>query len=143
MNKRVSIPLRLHDLIWTDDQFYREVETNKKMSISKFPRCDQWCNDEGLHLAFALAGYGPEDISVKVKNNSIRISNVNKIEDSNNIQQGIIVRGIARRNFNVGFVVADDFNLNRSKAFIKNGLLEILIPRKLESEEIDIEVRSE
>ena len=62
---RISVPGRIFDLLWTDDEFYREVGGNKKVtSAGKFPRCDQWCDDDGFHMAFALAGYSPVDVSV-------------------------------------------------------------------------------
>ena len=40
---RMSVPGKVWDLLWRDDEFYREVCSNKKVSSSgKFPRCDQW-----------------------------------------------------------------------------------------------------
>lgn len=161
MNKelisRVSVPSRLVDLLWTDDEFFREVSGNKKVNgQSKFPRCDQWCDEEGFHMAFALAGYSPRDISIEVCNGNVSISGVGQkvaeetvLEELTNgeptsdnedleyptptpqliVQRGVIVRGIARRSFRVKYLINPAFNPERTTAFMKNGLLEIVMPR--------------
>ena len=160
MNKelisRVSVPSRLVDLLWTDDEFFREVSGNKKANLqNKFPRCDQWCDEDGFHMAFALAGYSPRDISVEVCNGNVSISGVGqKVAEDKNldeataehshdeeeleysaptpqliVQRGVIVRGIARRSFRVRYLINPAFNPDAATAFMKNGLLEIVMPR--------------
>ena len=159
---KVSVPGRVIDLLWTDEEYFREVSSSKKVSSSgKFPRCDQWCDEAGLHMAFALAGYSPGDIRVYSYMNQISItgnapgSHTNNREHTGSIegdnypakepkkivQQGMIVRGIARRNFKVKFYINSEFNANNSVAKMRNGLLEIIIPRgeSLKSINIDIE----
>ncbi len=160
MLSRVSVPGRIFDLLWSDDEFYREVTGNKKVSSSgKFPRCDQWCDEEGFHMAFALAGYSASDVTVKVEGNVISLTGLgNKLdnkayqdraEDSDDypiktpnpgVQQGMIVRGIARRNFKAKYLIHPGFDLVKSCANMKDGLLEIFIPRSeaVESTEINI-----
>ena len=149
---RVSVPGRILDLLWSDDEFFRDISSHKKISSAgKFPRCDQWCDETGFHMAFALAGYSPGDVDVSVKNNELHInglgskvnpsteaSSVNeKTEDEYpaklpnlGVQQGMIVRGIARRNFKTKYFINPTFDLLKVSASMKNGLLEILIPRK-------------
>mgnify|MGYP001166181052 CR=1 FL=1 len=166
---RVSVPGRIFDLLWTDDEFYREVSSSKKISSSgKFPRCDQWCDSEGFYMAFALAGYSAEDLSVDVEGNVLSISGTGpggSGSDSNSftsqsqgderkasddyppkmanpaVQQGMIVRGIARRKFRTNYFVHPNFNLSASEASIKNGLLEIFVPRGTVSGPIAISVK--
>ena len=140
---RVAIPLKMHELIWSDDSFYREIENNKKFTHYKFPRFDQWCDEKGFYLAFALAGYSPEDILIEEVNNTVRISNVNKVDNKNAIQQGMIIRGIAKRNFNVGFVIDPCFDTSSAVSKMRNGLLEIFIPAKESVESKIISIRSE
>jgi len=159
---RVSIPGRVLDLLWSDDEFFRDVISNKKTSSAgKFPRCDQWCDEEGFHMAFALAGYSPEDVTVCVKNNELFISGMgNKVdvceENSSDaddeypikvpkpgVQQGIIVRGIARRNFKTKYFINTSFNLSEASSTMKNGLLEILVPRKEEEKLKTIDIIEE
>ncbi len=151
---RVSVPGRAFDLLWTDDEFYREVVGSKKVSSSgKFPRCDQWCDDSGFHMAFALAGYASSDVDVSVQGNMLCISgkgtNRDGSEDrhssydsstadsddypakspSPNVQQGIILRGIARRSFKVKYFIHPSFDIANTGASMRDGLLEIYIPR--------------
>jgi HSP20 family molecular chaperone IbpA len=147
---RVSIPGRVLDLLWKDDEFFRDIVSHKKASSAgKFPRCDQWCDDDGFHMAFALAGYSPEDVSISVKGGELFLSGVgSKVSLSDDhspngdedeypakvpkigVQQGIIVRGIARRNFKTKYFINSSFDLRKAKASMKNGLLEILMPKK-------------
>jgi len=146
---RVSIPGRMYDLIWNDEEFFRDLSQNKKASTTnKFPRYDQWCDEEGLHMAFALAGYSASDIKVSVKDNEITVSSFSEkqeieheVETDDNsefterkalpaVSYGVIVRGIARRNFKTKFVLHQMFDTNMSKASMKNGLLEIIVPKR-------------
>ena len=152
---RVSISGRIIDLLWMDDEFYREVSSLKKASSSnKFPRTDQWCDTEGFHMAFALAGYSVDDIRIDFAGNQMIISgngskmngeaseplvvgdeSIKNIDDeypqrgkNKQIQQGIIVRGIARRSFRSKYYISPNFDLNLAYATMKDGLLEVVIP---------------
>lgn len=158
---RVSLPGRIFDLLWTDDEFYRELSGNKKVSSSgKFPRCDQWCDQDGFHMAFALAGYSPSDVSVSMVGNMLSIDGrgiKNERDEvyagtidaddypvkspSLGVQQGMIVRGIARRTFKTKYFINPSFNLSEAQAFMKDGLLEIFIPRGEELKSTHIEIK--
>lgn len=162
---RVSVPSKIIELLWTDDEFFREVSSNKKVSgQNKFPRCDQWCDEGGFHMAFALTGYSPENLSINVIENHITISGVGPktsvepevesevIEVSDDleeyppptpqlmVQRGVIVRGIARRSFRISYFINPAFNVEKATAFMKNGLLEVVMPRSntLGSKNIEI-----
>lgn len=158
---RASIPGRVVDLLWSDDEFCRDVTSHKKVSSSgKFPKSDQWCDDEGFRLAFALAGYSPEDVAVSAHGNMLCISGsgtgssrtdgVQSEENGDNypakmpntvVQQGVIMRGIARRNFRVKYFVNPEFDIANSSAFMRNGLLEIFIPRAQREEPVIINIK--
>lgn len=146
---RVSIPGRMYDLIWNDEEFFRDLSQNKKASTTnRFPRYDQWCDEEGLHMACALAGYSASDIKVSVKDNEITVSSFAEKQDlepeSENddnlefterkalpsVSYGVIVRGIARRNFKTKFVLHQMFDTNMAMASMKNGLLEVIVPKR-------------
>jgi len=152
MNKehtmRVSIPGKIYDLIWNDEEFFRDISSNKKASsANKFPRYDQWCTDDGLHMAFALAGYSASDIKISVINNEISVSSVSDSQEPEtdmeidetivvperkalpSVNYGIIIRGIARRSFKTKFVLHQIFDTSMTMASMKNGLLEIVIPK--------------
>ena len=159
MLSRVSVPGRIFDLLWGDDEFFREMSGNKKVSSAgKFPRCDQWCDEEGFHMAFALAGYCPEDVSIVAEGSMLLITGAgNKFEAERSasssldkedeyppktpnpgVQQGMIVRGIARRNFKTKYFIHPSFCLDKSTSVMKNGLLEIFVPRSEAVEPVSI-----
>lgn len=159
--RRVSVPGRVWDLLWRDDEFYREVCSNKKVSSSgKFPRCDQWCDESGFHMAFALAGYSPEDIEISVYDNEITIKGVcEKLDAPHNrvpnysdeedypaltpslaVQKGMILRGIARRNFQTKYYINTSYDPSRASAIMKNGLLELVVPTRAPIESVKISV---
>ena len=150
---RVSLPGRIFDLLWKDDEFYREVCSSKRANLQdKFPRCDQWCDEEGFYMAFALAGYSPSDLSIEVCGNEICVSGYGSKFDVDSggsegveqkgdddeyptltpnliVQKGMIVRGIARRNFKLKFYINPLFNAAMATASMKNGLLEVFMPK--------------
>lgn len=164
---RLSIPGRVYDLLWSDDEFYRDVTSHKKVSTAgSFPKVDQWCDDEGFRMAFALAGYAPDNVRVQVCDNELIITGTRNKNESEldlgqphdessaedeypvktpnlRVQQGIIVRGIARRNFKTKYFINSSFNLQGISATMQNGLLEILIPKKEDSRIVDVKIRSE
>lgn len=158
---KYSIPSRVFDLMWSDDEFYRDVFGNKKVNIPSFPRYDQWCDGDGFHMEFALAGYSFKDIeitsvgaellikSTRMQKPSVLDGDVrgttealtslddaidSVIDDSlkepkSKMHQGIINRGIARRDFKVGFSISTDFDPLMASASMKDGLLHIVIPQ--------------
>ena len=149
---RVSVPGRIFDLLWTDDEFYREVGGNKKVtSAGKFPRCDQWCDETGFYMAFALAGYSPDDVTITAEGSSLCIggvgcksergrlpSSVEHPEETDEypakapkagVQQGMIMRGIARRNFKTKYFIHSGFDLRLATASMKDGMLEVFVPK--------------
>jgi HSP20 family molecular chaperone IbpA len=150
--KRYSIPAKILESLYCNDQFFNEVaKINKGGYLVNFPKTDEWRDDAGFNISFALAGYAPEDISVEVENNTLvikgngldSISNVspspNEQEDSfqeytkegrPRIHIGSISRGIARRKFSVRLLISEEFDIMNTSAVMKHGLLHVLIPVK-------------
>lgn len=134
---RVTLPAKIVDHLYNDEEFFREVSSVKKMTISRFPRNDQWVSEEGFNMVFALAGYGSEDLSVEIKESRLTISSKGQMsieEEGDNpkktVSHGVVNRGIARRNFKVSYVVSEDFDTKSVHASMSKGLLHIIIPRK-------------
>jgi HSP20 family molecular chaperone IbpA len=139
--KKVSLPGKVVDLLWSDDEFYREVVSSKKINLDKFPKTDQWVDENGFNVEFALAGYSRDDIRIKVLDNAVYVES-NRLktevpgsidEDGNRsakpkITYGVIVRGIARRSFRSKIVISPDFKAEEMVARMSNGLLHIEIP---------------
>ena len=125
-NDKATLPGKILDLLWTDDSFVRDVMSIKKLTTARFPRYNQWCDDNGLNMSFALAGFDSSSIKIEVKNDVLSLSskdNLNDKDHSSAIEKGFICRGIAKRNFEVKFVVNKNYEPKESKAHMKNGLL--------------------
>ncbi len=165
MNKiRYSIPARILELLYSDDNFFNDVLKIKKLSShNKFPKNDEWRDASGFNLSFALAGYSSEDIVVEVENRVliIRGMGLDSIEPSlpevkNNedpyfdyvketkprIHIGSISRGIARRKFCVKYLISEEFDLDKIEAKMDNGLLHIIIPEQGQFCIKNIEIKS-
>ena len=167
-NSRLSLPGKILALLLNDDQFYREVSSSKKVSLPNFPKYDQWSDDSGFNMEFALAGFSDSDISVSFCGCILTIQILKHIDspfseeeqgaglgdDSSGADQdlgedysketlpkmvrGVIVRGIARRTFKVDFFISSMFDLSRLDATIANGLLKIGIPKSESYGKVDV-----
>jgi HSP20 family molecular chaperone IbpA len=169
-SSRISIPGRVVQLMLHDDEFFREVMNLKKASTAgSFPKYDQWCDADGFHMEFALAGYAKKDLEVCFSGQelivrSVRISQESQVyhpspsnepseeevipeiitrsSSSPKIQQGAIVRGIARRNFSTNFLISQEFEVSLTRATVKDGLLHLIIPTKSEITTKTIEIQN-
>jgi len=145
-SNKVCFDGRIVDLLLTDDEFYRAIYSNQKISTGRFPKTDQWCDDEeNFKLVFALAGYSGNDISICVDGRFLRISS-EKIDsdiNKNKLEKGMIYRGIARRSFSKSYFIDSSYNLDAVEAKMKNGLLELSIPKNKKREIKEISIRSE
>jgi HSP20 family molecular chaperone IbpA len=160
---RYSFPGRIYDLLLTDDKFLQEVSKLKKIENS-FPRYDQWKDESGFHISFALAGYSQENLSITVQGRQILLS-ANGLEDitkaevipedkpedvdvdsdtydkqvRTSVHKGYVSRGIARRSFRTQLYISEEFNLNGIKAKMEHGLLHIFVPETtIEERKVEI-----
>lgn len=152
--KRYSIPAKILELLYSNDQFFNEVvKINKGNYINNFPKTDEWRDENGFNISFALAGYSPEDIFIEIENNilSVRGNGLDSIsnaassapasEQEDSFQEyskesrprlhiGSISRGIARRKFSIKFLISEEFDTMNSSAIMRHGLLHVVIPVK-------------
>lgn len=84
-------------------------------------------NETGLQFEIACTGLSKEDIDISIENDILKIS-YNKTPEAVDHSTRYIVRGIAKRSFNLGYRVSSKFNLASSSAEMKNGLLRISVP---------------
>jgi HSP20 family molecular chaperone IbpA len=166
---RYSIPAKIIELLFTDDAFYSEVLKLKKASGNKFPKSDEWVDENGFNLSFALAGYSSNDVTIDVLENviSIKGSGIDSItsdplskstpeayheddqfteysrESRPRIHTGLISRGIARRSFCVKYLISEEFDAFRATALMEHGLLHVVIPLKEVTKHVQIEIKGE
>ena len=120
----MCIDAKIIELLFNDDEFFREVNNNKRLQIGRFPRTDQWCDENGFNLAFALAGFSLEDITVSVGGRVLSISS-EKIPSSD---LGVIHRGIAKRSFKKSYYLDYVLDTNNIVSTMKDGLLKVTVP---------------
>ena len=154
--KRYSIPARIMELLYTDDAFFNEVLKMKKVNVSNFPKSDEWRDENGFNISFALAGYSPEDVEIETEANVLIVKGFGmdslspivsetpvdfdkQAEDAFDdytketkprIHIGSISRGIARRKFCVKHLISEEFEIADTVAKMEHGLLHIFIPEK-------------
>lgn len=144
MDKRNKMCLdsKIVESLFVDDEFFSHVSSYKRINSGRYPKTDQWCDENYFNLAFALAGFSSEDISIVVKDNVLWVA-TEKVEKEKEAS-GFIHRGIAKRAFKRGYFLDRSLNSKLAEAKMKNGLLTIKIPFFQEEEkEIIIEVVNE
>ncbi len=80
--------------------------------------------DDSYRLTMAVAGFGPEDVDLTVKENTLIVSG--KLVSQQNDAE-VLYRGIATRAFERRFVLADHIVVDG--ADLRNGLLHVSLKR--------------
>ena len=79
-------------------------------------------------IQVALAGYGKKDIDVSCENSILTVKSV-KDKDTKEVEEndGILHKGIAKRNFTKSFTIAEDVEIKGAQ--LKDGLLSVSMER--------------
>jgi len=96
-------------------------------------------DEEGLHFEIACTGLTKNDVEIKIEEDLLKI-NYEKPEGEKNIPSGTIVRSLSKKSFNIAYKISSKYDIQKIKASLENGLLEIFIPisEKLKSKVIKI-----
>jgi len=92
-------------------------------------------------IQVALAGYGKKDIDVSFENSVLTVKSV-KDKDTKEVEEneGVLHKGIAKRNFTKSFTIAEDVEIKGAE--LKDGLLvvsmEKVIPEHKKARTIEI-----
>ena len=132
-NNKFCIDEKIVSGIFKDDEFFNHVKSYKKLSTSRFPKTDQWCDDKFFNLAFALAGFSPEDIEVSLIGRRLFVSH-SKADQEDLRTSGFIHRGIAKRSFRKGYYMDNSLDLEKLSVSMKDGLLTVKVPLMCESD---------
>ena len=92
-------------------------------------------------IEVALAGYGKKDVSVNFEDNILKIESVKSKEEKEvEDNDGVLHKGIAKRNFTKSFTIAEDVEVKGAE--LKDGLLtvslEIIVPDHRKARTINI-----
>lgn len=113
------------------------AQQNPALSSGYPPYNIEKIDDAEYRLTMAVAGFGPDDISVEVEGNHLTISG-KMAASSENVQ--VLHRGIASRAFERSFTLADHVEIESVE--LNNGLLSIglkqIIPEALKPRKVPV-----
>jgi molecular chaperone IbpA len=108
------------------DRLARLVDTLPQDAAGYPPYNIEKTAEDSYRVSLAVAGFGPDDIELTVKDNALLVSG--KVADE--AQKGeFLHRGIAARSFSRRFVLADHMVVDGAE--IVNGLLHVAIHREV------------
>ena len=113
------------------DDFERTIDRLKKTSDGYPPYNIEQVSDTHLRITLAVAGFRMDDLDIEIENNQLAIRG--KQTDEND-QRVFLHRGIAARQFQRNFVLADGIEV--TGASHDNGLLHIDIKRNIPEPQI-------
>ena len=113
------------------DDFDRMLDSSE--FVSNYPPYNiNQVKDNDYKIEVALAGFDKKDILVEAKDNSLTIRS--KREDKTNEEvDGVLHRGIARRQFVRSFALGEDIKVKDAQ--LNNGLLTVDLEREVPEEE--------
>jgi HSP20 family protein len=88
---------------------------------------DIYENENGLTLEVACVGLEKTDVNIDIDGDVLRIQ-YQKEEKENDVTV-YHRKQISRRSFNLAYKIASQFDLSKSEATMRNGLLSIVVPR--------------
>ena len=129
-NKAISIFNQLRPLsVGFDDVFdHFESMFNHQLdtiNVSNYPPYNiVRTGEHKFNVELALAGFSKKDINVSVENGLLTIESV-KDKDTKEVEDndGVLFKGISKRQFKKSFTVADDVVINGAE--LKDGMLVI------------------
>jgi HSP20 family protein len=124
--------------LWFDDFFTREVDRffshNNSKSTSVSPSANIWEDEKVLHLELSLPAIKKEDVKIKLENNLLSITAENTTE-SQEETKNFIRKEFGRVGYSRSFKLnQDSFQLDAIEAEMKDGILNITLPKKVKEE---------
>lgn len=115
-----------HPFLLGFEQLDRLVERTTKSGSDGYPPFNiEQVSDGAYRITLAVAGFGEEDLSITVEDNQLVIRGQQSDADQG---RTYLHRGIAARQFQRSFVLADGVEVSR--ASMENGLLHLDLKRQ-------------
>lgn len=122
------------------DHFERVLDRVAKMPAEGYPpyNIEQTAEDR-LRITLAVAGFNEDDLSIQIEGNQLVIRG--KQQELDDADRVFIHRGIATRQFQRSFVLADGIEVEGAE--LDNGLLYVDLVRPIAEERVrTVEIRS-
>ncbi len=121
------------------DHFERTLDRVSKMSAEGYPPYNiEQIDEERLRITLAIAGFSEDDLSIQLEGNQLVVRG--KQGDDDGADRVFVHRGIATRQFQRSFVLADGIEVESAE--LDNGLLNIELRRPPAEESIrSVEIR--
>ena len=121
------------------DHFERTLDRVSKMPAEGYPPYNiEQVDEERLRITLAVAGFFEDDLSIQLEGNQLVVRG--KQNDDDGADRVFVHRGIATRQFQRSFVLADGIEVEGAE--LDNGLLNIELRRPPAEEKIrSIEIR--
>ena len=133
-NKAISIFNQLRPLSVGYDDIFSNFERmfDHQMDTISVPNYPPYnIIKTGKHtydIQVALAGYGKKDVDVSFENRVLTIKSIkDKDEEEVEDNEGVLHKGIAKRNFTKSFTIAEDVEIKGAE--LKDGLLSVSMER--------------
>ncbi len=120
------------------DQFERTVDRISKLSSDSYPPYNiEQTSPNGIRITVAVAGFKKNELDVSLEGNQLQIRGVKEEDDRERI---FIHRGIATRQFQRNFVLADGIEVR--EASMDNGLLYVDLSQPINNDQsVKIEIK--
>ena len=145
MNKHLSIFNQLRPVTIGFDDVFNHFESMFDGDVFTAPTVNYppynivRTGDNTYDIEVALAGFSKKDINVEYAENILTIKSV-KSDESKESKDGVIHKGISKRQFTKSFTIADDVEVKGAE--LKDGLLRVsmerIIPESKKPKTIDI-----
>ena len=120
------------------DQFERTIDRISKLSSDTYPPYNiEQISQNSLRITVAVAGFKKNELDVSLEGNQLQIRGNKKDDESDRI---FIHRGIATRQFQRNFVLADGIEVN--EASMDDGLLFVDLTQPINNDQsVKIEIK--
>lgn len=123
------------------DDFFQDLEPTA--SSTEFSlHYDVKETSEHFLLSFDLPGVKKEDLSIKVKDNSLVLTGERRRENLSDENQNTVWHGRSFGRFERVFSLPNTVNLEKIEAHHQDGVLNLVIPKVAEPKGRDIEIQS-
>ena len=120
------------------DQFERTIDRISKLSSDSYPPYNiEQISQNSLRITVAVAGFKKDELDVSLEGNQLQIRGNKKDDERDRI---FIHRGIATRQFQRNFVLADGIEVN--EASMDDGLLFVDLTQPINNDQsVKIEIK--